>query len=103
MAMENNIFTILDTTLNDELIDEGLARELISKVQQMRKQKDFEMMDNIVITIEADDAVKAAVSKHADYIRKETLAVEIAEAGADAGLDKFDLNGHKTGIDVKRV
>lgn len=103
VAMENNIFTILDTTLTDELIDEGLARELISKVQQMRKQKDFEMMDNIVITIEADDAVKAAVSKHADYIRKETLAVEIAEAGAEAGLDKFDLNGHKTGIDVKRV
>ncbi|MDY3238509.1 MAG: DUF5915 domain-containing protein, partial [Anaerovoracaceae bacterium] len=103
VAMENNIFTILDTTLTDELIDEGLARELISKVQQMRKQKDFEMMDNIVITIEADDAVKAAVSKHADYIKKETLAVEIAEAGAEAGLDKFDLNGHKTGIDVKRV
>ena len=56
-----------------------------------------------MITIEADDAVKAAVSKHADYIKKETLAVEIAEAGAEAGLDKFDLNGHKTGIDVKRV
>ena len=103
VAMENNVFTILDTTLTDELIDEGLARELISKVQQMRKQKDFEMMDNIVITVEADDAVKAAIEKHKDYICKETLAVEIADGAADAGLDKYDLNSHKTGIDVKRV
>ena len=100
VAMENNIFTILDTTLTDELIDEGLARELISKVQQMRKQKDFEMLDNITITIEADDAVKAAVAKHADYIQKETLAVAIAEAEV---AEKFDLNGHKTGIAVERV
>ena len=100
VAMENNIFTIVDTTLTDELIDEGLARELISKVQQMRKQKDFEMMDNITITIEADDAVKAAVAKHAEYIQKETLAVAIAEAEV---AEKFDLNGHKTGIAVERV
>ncbi len=100
VAMENNIFTILDTTLTDELIDEGLARELISKVQQMRKQKDFEMMDNITITIEADDAVKAAVAKHADYIQKETLAVAIADGEV---AEKFDLNGHKTGIAVERV
>ena len=103
VAMENNIFTILDTTLTEDLIDEGLARELISKVQQMRKQKDFEMMDHIVITIEADDEVKAAAEKHREYIMKETLAVEIAEAAASADLDQFDLNGHKTGIDVTRV
>ena len=100
VAMENNIFTIVDTTLTDELIDEGLARELISKVQQMRKQKDFEMMDNITITIEADEAVKAAVAKHADYIQKETLAVAIADGEV---AEKFDLNGHKTGIAVERV
>ena len=100
VAMENNIFTIVDTTLTDDLVDEGLARELISKVQQMRKQKDFQMMDNIVIKMEADDAVKAAIAKHADYIKKETLAVEIAEASE---LKSFDLNGHKTGIDVERV
>lgn len=103
VAMENNIFTILDTTLTDELIDEGLARELISKVQQMRKQKDFEMMDHIVITIEADDAVKAAAEKHKDYIQKETLAVELKAASDGAALDKYDLNGHKTGIGVERV
>jgi isoleucyl-tRNA synthetase len=100
VAMENNIFTILDTTLTDELVDEGLARELISKVQQMRKQKAFEMMDNINITVEADDKVKVAIEKHKDYIMKETLALSL-EFGLAA--DKYDLNGHKTGIEVARI
>ena len=99
VAMENNVFTILDTTLNKELIDEGLARELISKVQQLRKQNDFEMMDNIKILINADEEVAAAVETHKDYIMKETLALEIETA---ADLKEYDLNGHKTGIDVER-
>ena len=100
VAMENNIFTILDTTLTPELIDEGLARELISKVQQLRKQADYEMMDNIVITVDADEAVKAAIVKHADYIKGETLAVELKDGACE---DTYDLNGHKTGIKVERV
>lgn len=99
VAMENNVFTILDTTLNNELIAEGLARELISKVQQLRKQKNFEMMDKIEILLSADEEVAAAVEAHKDYIVKETLALEIAE-GSD--LKEYDLNGHKTGIDVEK-
>ncbi|MCF0128927.1 MAG: class I tRNA ligase family protein, partial [Pseudobutyrivibrio sp.] len=100
VAMENNIFTILDTTVTPELEAEGLAREIISKIQQMRKQKDFEMMDNINIYIDADEAVAAAVETHKDYIMSETLAVAI-EAKAD--LPAADINGHKTGLDVERV
>ena len=100
VAMENNLFTILDTTLTEELVKEGLARELISKVQQLRKQHDFEMMDNINIYIDADDEVKAAVSEYKDYIMKETLALVIEEKG---GLEEYNLNGHKTGIDVERL
>ena len=100
VAMENNVFTILDTTLTEELIDEGLARELISKVQQMRKQHDFEMMDHIVIALDADDKVKQAIQKHQEYIMKETLADDITEA---TDLAVYDLNGHKTGISVERV
>lgn len=99
VAMENNIFTILDTSLSKELIDEGLARELISKVQQLRKQNDYEMMDNIKISISADEEVADAVEAHRDYIMKETLAVELTQ-GAD--LKEYDLNGHKTGISVER-
>ena len=81
VAMENNVFTILDTVITPELAREGLARELISKIQQMRKQKDYEMMDNIRIMIDADEDVKAAVEEYRYYIMKETLAVSIQEAG----------------------
>ena len=100
VAMENNVFTILDTTVTPELAAEGLARELVSKVQQMRKANDYEMMDNIKIFVEADADVKAAVDAFSDYIQKETLAVSIEDA---AGLEAYDLNGHKTGIKVERV
>ena len=99
VAMENNVFTILDTHMDEELINEGYAREIVSKVQQLRKQNDFEMMDNIVITLEADEEITAAVEVHKDYITTETLAVAI-EAGAVE--EKFDINGHKTGIAVVR-
>ena len=99
VAMENNVFTILDTTLNQELLDEGLAREIVSKVQQLRKQADFEMMDNIEISIAPVDEVKAAVELHKEYIMSETLALAINYVDVE---DTFDINGHKTGIAVTR-
>ena len=100
VAMENNLFVILDTNLDADLIDEGFARELISKVQQLRKQKGLEMMDNISITIAADDEISAAVKKHKDYIMKETLALKLEETDAP---EEFDHNGHKTGIAVEKM
>ena len=100
VAMENNLFVILDTNLDADLIDEGFARELISKVQQLRKQKGLEMMDNISIAIAADDEIAAAVKKHKDYIMKETLALNLEESDV---AEEFDLNGHKTGIAVEKM
>ncbi len=100
VSMENGLFTILDCTLTPELIGEGYAREIISKVQQLRKQNDFEMMDNINIYLNADDEIKAAVEKHKDYICSETLAKAVISKD---GLNEYDINGHKTGIDVERL
>ena len=101
VAMENNVFAILDTTLDQDLIDEGLARELISKVQQMRKAENFEMMDNINIYLNCDEDVRAAVEKHMEYIKSETLAQNLEFC--DAEFDKYDLNGHKSGIKVYKI
>ena len=53
-----------------------------------------------MITLDADDAVKAAVAKHADYIKSETLAVELKDGACE---NTYDLNRHKTGIQVERV
>ena len=99
-ALENGICVILDTTISAQLIGEGLARELISKVQQMRKQKDFEMMDRINIYVDADEEVKQAIADYEEYIKKETLTDSILEK---SNLASFDLNGHATGIDVERI
>ncbi|MBP6492136.1 MAG: isoleucine--tRNA ligase, partial [Clostridia bacterium] len=101
VSMENNVFTILDTTITPALISEGFAREMISKIQQMRKQRDFEMMDQIKIFYNSDAEVEAALLEHKDYIMRETLAVELKEIHSE--LVEYDLNGHKTGIDVERI
>ena len=103
VAMENNIFIILDATLTSELISEGLAREVISKVQQLRKQKDFEMMDNIVITLDGDGEVQAAVREHEAYIMKETLARTITLDGQNPSIERYKINDHDTGIHVKKA
>lgn len=99
-ALENGICVILDTTVSEDLTTEGLARELISKVQQMRKQKDFEMMDRIHIYVDAQERVKLALSDFEDFIKKETLADSISER---SDLTIFDLNGYSTGIDVEKI
>ena len=100
VSMENNLFTILDTTITQELIDEGIAREFISKIQQMRKAHDFEMMDNIEIVYTSDEEVEKAVAAYKEYIMNETLAVSLT---VGEGEEKVNLNGHDASIMVKRV
>ena len=99
-GMENNLFAILDTFVTDDLLMEGLARELVSKVQQMRKQKDFEMMDNIEIHISTDEEVLKAIEKFKDYIMEETLSLSVLSS--DEGED-VDLNGHKAKLSIKKL
>ena len=100
VAMENDLFTILDTTVTEELAREGLAREFVSKVQQLRKQMNFEMMDNIKIRYSGDKEVKDAVNDFHEYIKSETLAVEIKEM--KGSWEEFNLNGHDTKIAVEK-
>lgn len=102
VATENNLFVILDTTLTQELIDEGLARELVSKVQQMRKNNDYEVTDNIRIFLDANEAVSKAVDEFEDYIKTETLAVEIIRTEDDS-FEKVNINDHMTGIRLERI
>jgi isoleucyl-tRNA synthetase len=68
----------------------------------MRKNNDYEMMDNIRIALDADDAVRKAVDVHKEYIMSETLAVEI-EIVEDDSLEQSNLNDHMTGILVEKV
>ena len=100
VAMEGSLFVILDTKLDGELMDEGYAREIVSKIQQMRKKNDYEMMDNIRIYLSGDEEIQRAVEKYEEYIKTETLALDICKG---RGVPEQDINGHKTDIDIERV
>ncbi len=100
VGMENNNFIILDTTLTDELILEGIAREMISKVQQLRKNKDFNVADRITLYYSGDEVIDKCVSKFKEYIQNETLSLDIIKK--DSLKEKYDLNGHDCLIDVER-
>ncbi|QSX07693.1 isoleucine--tRNA ligase [Alkalibacter rhizosphaerae] len=101
VQMENNVFVILDTTLNEDLLQEGYAREVVSKVQQLRKQSGFDVMDHIRLTLQADQDVAQAVKAFEEFIKGETLAVEVVFT--ENALDVQNINGHDTGINVERV
>lgn len=102
VARDNNLFVILDTTLTEDLLNEGYAREFISKVQQIRKNNGYEVLDNINIYYDGDDEIAKAVSLYEDYIKEETLAKSI-ERVEDDSFEKYDLNGHITGIKLEKI
>ena len=94
-------FIILDTKLTDELINEGIARELISKVQQMRKSKDFDIVDRIKLYYEKNDEFTKAIENFVEIIKNETLSLEIIEKENDGEV--VDLNGIEVKIDVEQI
>ena len=102
VGMDNNLFMILDTTLTDALILEGYARELISRVQQMRKANDFNVLDEIKIFYECDDRFDAGIMAHEAYIKGETLAVELIR-GQQAPYEDYVLNDCDVRLFVEKV
>ena len=101
VTADKNLFVILDTELNPELIKEGIVREFISKVQQLRKSEDLDVLDNIKISYESDNEVVEAVKENEDFIKNETLALEIVDENTDT--EEIDLNSHPSKIKVEKV
>jgi isoleucyl-tRNA synthetase len=104
VAAEGGLTVAFDTTLTEELLDEGFAREMINKIQFMRKEAGFEVVDRILVHYEAGPRLKLAVDRHAGRIASETLAEKITE-GTEAGEFKraWDINGETATIAVERV
>ena len=100
VAMDSSNFIILDTNLSDELILEGIARELVSKIQNLRKTKDFDIQDRITLSYDGDETIDNCVKKFNDFIKNETLATSIVKKSCG---EDYDLNGHMTKLDVERV
>ena len=98
---EKSNFIILDTTLTENLINEGIARELISKVQQLRKNKDFNIVDRINIYYEENEKLEKVIEEFMDTIKNETLAIEIIKKDNDGEV--LDLNGINVKVDVQKI
>ena len=101
VANDTNNFVILNTELTDELILEGIAREIVSKVQNLRKISDFDIVDRINIYYNGDELVNKSIEQFNDFIKNETLAIDIIEK--DNFEEEFDLNGHKATLSVEKV
>ena len=97
---EGNNFIVLDTTLTKELINEGIARELISKVQQLRKNKDFEITDRITIYYAKNEEFEESIENFVETIKNETLATDIKVKELEC--EKVDLNGIEVALDVEK-
>lgn len=98
-AMENNNFVILNTILTEDLINEGIARELVSKMQNLRKNKNFEVADRIKLLYSGD--IKNIISDFGEYIKRETLSEEIIEDNTIT--DEYDLNGKIVKLDAIKI
>ncbi len=99
VASENGYTVILDTVLTSELIEEGIARDVIRLVQDMRKEAKYDVSDRIVVLITSEDVMfNTAVEKMANVIRKETLAEELRQSG---DLEDSDLAMDQTIEDMK--
>jgi len=89
----SDITIVLDTVLTDELIEEGLAREIVNKINTMRKEMGFEIIDRIHVSMDTTQEVIAAYHKHKAYIDHETLTKSMVFEKNEG--TEWDLNGHK--------
>ena len=95
------VFVILNTELTEDLILEGLAREFVRKVQSLRKDNDYVITDRINVYYDGNDMLDKMILKYNEYIKNETLAVELVK---DSSLNEsFDMNGISVKVKTERV
>ena len=97
-AYLNDNFIVIDTTLNEDLILEGIAREIVSKVQNLRKDSGFEVENRITLYYDGD--LDDVLSKFEEYIKKETLSLDIVKSTLDS--ETYDINGRDVKLKVER-
>ena len=98
----NQITVVLDTNLTPELIEEGFVREIISKIQTMRKEADFEVMDRIAVTFESEDKLAEIFEANGEEIRHEVLADSISRTEPAGFTKSWNINGEKVVLGVEK-
>ena len=104
VANDGNLTTALDITVTEELLQEGIARELVNRIQNLRKSKKFDITDRINVTIAPDERTDAAVNAYSDYIARQVLATSIKVAPVVPGeADELDMDGWTLPVKVEKV
>ena len=94
---------VLDTNLTPELIEEGYVREIISKIQTMRKEAGFEVMDKIVVYAHGNDKIQDVMKAHEDEIKSEVLADEMVLGETDGYVKEWNINKEAVTMGVKKL
>jgi isoleucyl-tRNA synthetase len=103
VVSENGITVALDIHLSDTLINEGIARELVNKIQNERKDADFFVTDNIKITVEENEVIANAINEYKDYICGETLAKELLLRKTFKEGKIIEINEHQVHILIEKI
>jgi isoleucyl-tRNA synthetase len=98
---DNRITVVLDTNLTEELIEEGYVREIISKIQTMRKEADFEVTDKIIVYVTGNEKIQTILEKNKDVVTTEVMADDIV-TGRDGYTKEWNINGEQVTLGVKR-
>lgn len=106
VANEGNLTVALDITVTDQLLQEGMARELVNRIQNIRKSNDYDITDKIVVTIDHNEHTDKAVAAFADYIAKQVLAVGVTVAAVAEGepnVSVLDMDDYKLNVKVEKA
>lgn len=98
----NNLCLVLNTELSQDLINEGIARETISKVQNLRKVSGFDIADRINIYYVSNDEYSMNIKDYLEFIRKETLCINI-ERVSEIDSEELDINGYKVKVKLEKI
>ena len=103
VSNEGNLTVALDITVTDELRREGMARELVNRIQNVRKSKNFDITDKVIVTISPDERINDAVESYGDYIARQVLAVAInVEPVEGDDAIELDMDGWNLNVKVEK-
>ena len=99
---DRDLTVVLDTNLTPELLKEGMIREIVSKVQTMRKEAGFEVMDHITLSQEGNAVIASLLTENQNEIGREVLADEIVTGQAQGYVKEWNINGETTILGVEK-
>lgn len=101
--MDHEVIVVLDTRMTSELIEEGFIREIISKVQTMRKEAGFEVTDHIMLYVQQNEAISSILKANETYIKNEVLAESISYEQSGGYQKEWKINGEKVVLGVRKL